>query len=253
VKLRSQRILGKDTAAAIDSLDFAPADADAYRERLRGGCHLLVAQAANGTNAKRIIELLERSAAAPPAADEGSAWVDADTGVHVHIAEDGEDAQSGAAESEPAAEAEVDVQGEQASERSPADLSVEPIQEPSARTREEELLVATDEARRGGVRVRSFVHDRPAEESVLLREESIEVERRGCERELDEAELEAGGLFRERVFEIAEMREEPVVTKVAVVREELIVRKRVRERAETVRETVRHTEVAVEELSAFDV
>jgi stress response protein YsnF len=60
--------------------------------------------------------------------------------------------------------------------------------------------------------------------------------------------MEAGGLFKERVFEIAEMREEPVVTKIAVVHEEVIVRKIVKERTETIRDSVRQTQVEVEDL-----
>jgi hypothetical protein len=97
-------------------------------------------------------------------------------------------------------------------------------------------------------RVRSFTREAPAEEQVSLKEESVEVETRPCERQLSESEVETGGLFQERVFEIAAMREEPVVTKVAVVREEVIVRKTLKARVETVRDTVRHTEVGVEAL-----
>jgi stress response protein YsnF len=52
------------------------------------------------------------------------------------------------------------------------------------------------------------------------------------------------------VFEVAEMREEPVVTKTAVVREEVIIRKRISEHVETVGDTVRHTEIEVEDLPA---
>jgi stress response protein YsnF len=45
------------------------------------------------------------------------------------------------------------------------------------------------------------------------------------------------------------MREEPVITKEAFVREEVIVRKTVQERTETVRDTVRRTDFELEELS----
>ena len=48
------------------------------------------------------------------------------------------------------------------------------------------------------------------------------------------------------------MREEPVVTKIAVVREEVIVRKTMQERTETIRDTVRQTEVEVEDLPSSE-
>ncbi len=98
--------------------------------------------------------------------------------------------------------------------------------------------------------MRSLTRESAAEEQVALRDEVVEIESRPTERRLTDRELEAGGLFKERAIEIAEMREEPVVTKVAVVHEEVIVRKTVKERTETIRDTVRHTEVEVEDLPA---
>ncbi len=53
--------------------------------------------------------------------------------------------------------------------------------------------------------------------------------------------------FRERVIEAEEHAEEAVVAKEARVREELVVRKEAGERTETVRDTVRRTEVEVED------
>jgi stress response protein YsnF len=70
----------------------------------------------------------------------------------------------------------------------------------------------------------------------------------GQGRVLSEAELAESGLLRERVIEIGEMREEAVVSKQAVVREELVIRRDVEERTERVSETVRRTEVDIEQL-----
>jgi uncharacterized protein (TIGR02271 family) len=67
-------------------------------------------------------------------------------------------------------------------------------------------------------------------------------------RVLSEAEIAESGLLQERVIEIGEMREEAVVTKQAVVREELVIRRDVEERTERVSETVRRTEVDIEQL-----
>jgi stress response protein YsnF len=105
---------------------------------------------------------------------------------------------------------------------------------------------------RGGARVRSYTRDESAEEQVSLDEENIEIENRPSGRELSPQEIEDGGLFSDRIFEITQMREEPVVTKVAVVREEIIVRKTIRKRTETVRDNLRRTHVEVEDLVASD-
>ncbi|HEY0028307.1 MAG TPA: DUF2382 domain-containing protein [Allosphingosinicella sp.] len=69
-------------------------------------------------------------------------------------------------------------------------------------------------------------------------------------RVLSEEEIAAGGFFTERVIEVAESREEAVVEKQVVVREELVLRRNSAEHVETVRDSVRHTEVEVEEYPA---
>jgi stress response protein YsnF len=71
-------------------------------------------------------------------------------------------------------------------------------------------------------------------------------------RALSEAEIADGGFFRERVFEVAETHEEAVVEKEVVVREEVVLRKETAEHVETVQDTVRRTEVEVDELRAPD-
>ena len=115
---------------------------------------------------------------------------------------------------------------------------------------EEELRVGKRETRRGGARVRSYVTETPVRQEVELLEERSSIERRPAERRLTEEEIIAGGLLQERVIEISEMREEPVVSKEAWVREEVVVRKNIERRIETIEDTVRRTEVEVEELHA---
>lgn len=62
-----------------------------------------------------------------------------------------------------------------------------------------------------------------------------------------EAELAAAGdLLAGRVVEVNLMSQEPVVSKQAVVREELVVSKTVRQRTERIDETLRRTEAEVE-------
>jgi len=109
---------------------------------------------------------------------------------------------------------------------------------------EEELRVGKRQVREGRVRVRSYVVETPVEEDVRLRRERAHVERRPVDRPVgagDEA------LFRERTVEVEEMGEEAVVSKEARVKEELVVRKDVEEEVQRVSDTVRRTEVDVED------
>jgi uncharacterized protein (TIGR02271 family) len=109
---------------------------------------------------------------------------------------------------------------------------------------QEELRVGKREVEGGGVRVRTRVVERPVEEAVSLREERVNVERRPVNRPVSEADLNA---FREGSFELRERSEEVVLDKTARVVEEVAINKEVGERTETVRDTVRSTDVDVEE------
>jgi uncharacterized protein (TIGR02271 family) len=111
---------------------------------------------------------------------------------------------------------------------------------------EEELQVGKRAIDRGGVRVYSRVVEKPIEEKVQLREENVSVERRPANRNVSAADAQ----FKEDVIEVHETDEEAVVAKQARVVEEVVVRKDVDQRTETVRDTVRRTEVNVENLGA---
>ena len=113
---------------------------------------------------------------------------------------------------------------------------------------EEELRIGKREVLRGGARVHARVEEHPVREEVELLAEHTSVERRPATRKLSEEELEQGGLLRERVIEVSEMREEAVVSKEAFVREEVIVKKTVERRTEVIDETVRRTEIETERL-----
>lgn len=110
---------------------------------------------------------------------------------------------------------------------------------------EEQLQVGKRVVEQGGVRVRSRVVERPVEESIRLREERVRVERRPVDRPLTGADSDA---FREGSFEMTERAEIPVVAKEARVVEEVSVGKEVAEHTETVRDTVRSTDVDVEQV-----
>jgi uncharacterized protein (TIGR02271 family) len=111
---------------------------------------------------------------------------------------------------------------------------------------EEELRVGKREVQRGGVRVYSRMVETPVEESINLREETVKVERRPVDQPVSAADLAA---LKDSTIELRETVEEPVVEKVARVVEEVVVGKQVTQRQEQVSDTVRHTEVNVEQLS----
>lgn len=117
---------------------------------------------------------------------------------------------------------------------------------------EEQLRVGKREVARGGVRVRSYVVEQPVHDSVNLREEHVSVERRPVDQSFA-ASGTAGALgddaFQERDIEMTETGEEAVVGKETRVREELVVRKDVEERVQNIDDTVRHTEVEVDDRS----
>jgi uncharacterized protein (TIGR02271 family) len=109
---------------------------------------------------------------------------------------------------------------------------------------EEQLVVGKREVERGGVRVRSYVTEQPVHEQIRLREERINVERRPVDRPVgDDA-------FREQAIEVRATAEEAVVQKTARVVEEVLIGKEITQRQEQVSDTVRHTEVQIEQLGA---
>jgi uncharacterized protein (TIGR02271 family) len=108
---------------------------------------------------------------------------------------------------------------------------------------EEQLRVGKRDVSHGRVRIRSYVVETPVEEQVTLREERVAVERRPVDRALGDAEQ----AFQERTIEAEERGEEAVVSKEARITEEVVVRKEAEQRTETVSDTVRQTEVEVED------
>lgn len=116
---------------------------------------------------------------------------------------------------------------------------------------EEELRIGKREVERGGARVRSYVREVPVHEQVTLREEHVSVERRPVNEPLGRDALDGNSdLLRDRTVEMVEHAEEAVVAKEAHVREEVVVKKTAEERVEQIDDTVRRTEVDVQEGTA---
>src|SRR4030095_6922597 len=114
----------------------------------------------------------------------------------------------------------------------------------------ENVQIGKREVETGGVRLRSRIVETPVEENLRLREEHVRVERTPVDRPATDADLQN---FQEGEIEITEHAEVPVVNKEARVVEEVNLNKDVEERDETVKETVRKTEMDVENLEGKQI
>lgn len=110
---------------------------------------------------------------------------------------------------------------------------------------EEELQIGKRQVQTGGVRIHSFVTERPVEEQVTLHEETVHVERRPVNRDASSANLAD---FKEQTIEMTETGEEAVVSKRVRVIEEVVIGKTATDRTETVRDTVRRQDVDVQNI-----
>ena len=110
---------------------------------------------------------------------------------------------------------------------------------------EERLQVGKRTVETGATRLRSRIVERTVEESVRLRQERVRIERTVVDRPATEADL---ANFQAGETELIERAEVAVVTKEARVVEEITLGKEVEEREETIRDTVRRTEIDVERI-----
>ena len=116
-----------------------------------------------------------------------------------------------------------------------------------SREREEVIPVVKEELEVGKraterrYRVKSYVVERPIEKTVTVRDERVEIEHRPISR--------TGNLSmpQDREIEVVERHEEPFAEKRVTGAEEVVVRKEVVERPETVRGTVRETKVEIDD------
>ncbi len=109
---------------------------------------------------------------------------------------------------------------------------------------EEQINVGKRVVQRGGVRVHTRMTERPVEETVDLREENVTVNRRPVNREFSDADR---ATLNEGDFTVTTRGEEAVVSKEARVVEEVVIGKETTQHQETVRDTVKRTDVEVEE------
>lgn len=108
---------------------------------------------------------------------------------------------------------------------------------------EEDLRIGKRDVSHGRVRVRSYVVEDDVSEDVTLRSERVDIERVPVDRPVGSSTA----AFRDQTLELEETSEEAVVSKEARVKEEINLNRTVEDRTETVSDTVRRTEVEIED------
>jgi uncharacterized protein (TIGR02271 family) len=114
---------------------------------------------------------------------------------------------------------------------------------------EEQLNVGKREVETGGARLRSRIVERPVEEHLRLREEHVNIDRNPVNRKATDADLKN---FKEGSIDATAHAEVPIVNKEARVVEEVNIHKDVTSHDETVRDTVRKTDVDVDKVKNKD-
>lgn len=109
----------------------------------------------------------------------------------------------------------------------------------------ETLNVGKREVNHGGVRIFQRVTEKPVTQDITLREERVHVERQAVDRPATAADF-----TKDKSYEMSGSREEAVVSKSARVIEEVKLQKEESTRTEKIQDTLRNTDVVVEEIGA---
>jgi uncharacterized protein (TIGR02271 family) len=232
------QVFGARNAGNLDNLYLPEGDAALVREGVRRGGGVVQAEVPDG-RFEEVANVLEASGAVDLDAREAewrkAGWTGSTTGTATGAAT----AATGVPTGAPGAAGALSgmATGGEAQRLGAAGEERIPIVE-------ERLRVGKREVGHGRVRIRSYVVETPVQEQVTLHEERVNVERRTVDRPLTGADE---ALFQERTIEATETAEEAVVAKEARVVEEVALHKTAEERTETVRDTVRRTEVEVED------
>jgi stress response protein YsnF len=241
VKVIDQQSHGSGQGLSLSDYHMSQDDRHAYGEGLRRGGALLCAEVHGHEDADRIVQLLEETSS-----------VDLDQRQQSWR-------QEGWAPQQAAGTSALGAQGAASTSTTARSGTVEEERIPIV---EEELRVGKREVERGGARVRSYIREIPVHEEVTLREEHVQVERRpvaagttatgtgtgtGTGAGVIGSAAASADALRERTIDMVEKAEEAVVQKVANVREEVVVSKTVEERTQQIEDTVRRTEVEIED------
>ncbi|MDQ3079043.1 MAG: DUF2382 domain-containing protein [Pseudomonadota bacterium] len=249
VKVESARVIGRDTAGALVGLPIRTKQLDYLQEGLKLGDHVVLATVARGANPERIVEALSVTAADVPQREEPQ------LSYSIDGADDDKPAPTPVAVAERETAAPPPLQAREAEMASiptremPVQAVVAPTEQlPTAKHDRSGLQPSAAAESSEEVRIGESRLVRSRGTPVPEGDERSAFESQTPARRLSEEEVHAGGLLKDRVIEVVEMREEPIITREVVVREEVLIRKSVNQRSETVHDTVRRTEVEIEDL-----
>ncbi|GEM_PF-3115939 len=125
-----------------------------------------------------------------------------------------------------------------------SDIQKELKEQPEVlRAAREELSIGKAQ-QTGQVTARTKVTEQPVEQTISLKEERVRAESRPADRKLSPEEAEQA--FQEGAIELSESREVPHVSKEARITQEVHLHKEAGERKETVRDTVRRSDIELE-------
>ncbi len=219
-------------------------DAGVYSEAVRRGSYMVSVDAQSEEQADRAADILQRFNAVDldqrASHWRSSGWTGYQSDAPLYTAEEIRNDRDMVSKTTVATSGQQSSSGTRAASTSASTGQAIPVIE-------EQLQVGKRTVQRGGVRVFSRVTETPVQESVQLREEHVTIERTAVDQPASAADIEA---FKEGTIEVRESAEEAVVGKTARVVEEVRVGKEVTERTETIQDTVRRTDVEVEQLGA---
>lgn len=211
---------GKGFWASLEDFFFPDDDRAMYSEGLRRGGFLVTVTGLNASLYDTALDILD---------DEGS--IDLDERVERWKSE-------GWAPENSVGTRSADAASDMRTSASIADGDEEVIP-----VMEEELRIGKRDVNAGRVKVRAYTVATPVSEQVSLRDESVEIERRAIDRAVEGTEA----AFQDRTIEAEEHHEEAVVSKDARVVEEVAIRKTAQQRDETISDSVRKTEVEIDD------
>ena len=216
---------------------FLPAeDRYAYAEGLRRG-GFVVSVRTEETEYERVLEILDRDGAVDLDKQEASWRGEGWTGYP------GEEAAAASVPAGIASQTDLSAMSSSETAAAPRRTAATAGTEEVIPVYEEQLRVGKRDVSHGRVRIRSYVVETPVNEQVRLRSESVQVERKPVDRPVAAGDA----LFQDRVIEAEERAEEAVIAKDARVKEELTLRKTTDDRTQDISDTVRHTEVEIQD------
>jgi uncharacterized protein (TIGR02271 family) len=216
---------------------FLPAeDRYAYAEGLRRG-GVLVSVRTEESDYERVLEILDRDGAVDFDKQEASWREEGWTGYQ------GGEAAADSTMAKVASQTDLSELSSSNTVGSPRRATAAAGTEEVVPVYEEQLRVGKRDVSHGRVRIRSYVVETPVNEQVRLHSESVQVERKPVDRPVAAGDA----LFQDRVIEAEERAEEAVVGKETRVKEELTLRKTTADRTQDISDTVRHTEVEIQD------